>query len=232
MPISRILNFQKFKILTIPIVITVVLLFIFLIANLVIRITYKLNTDFCMIMEDGKTIPSAEFGISSATVVPTLCFAFGFQIYMLQVHKVLDRPDPNGHRGMKIGLSTLTIMLFIYGGLLLLTVAYQEPHDKQHIIYIYDVIFNAIREFEFFAQVVVIIQLFCHTPFVFYIAREQVLMFVDEYQRQSMSKMIDEQKLVSGKQKRYLTQELKDEDNNQITVMTYRLPYMTMPRKQ
>ena len=47
-----------------------------------------------------------------------------------------------------------------------------------------------------------------------------------------MSRMIDEQKQVSGKQKRYLTQELKDEDNNQITVMTYRLPYMTMPRKQ
>jgi hypothetical protein len=129
-PLCRVLNFQKFRILTIPIVITVILLFVFLIANLIVRITYKLNSDFCTIMEDGKTIPSAEFGISSATVVPTLSYAFGFQIYMLQVHKVLDRPDPNGYRGMKIGLSTLTIMLAIYGGLLLLTVAYQEPHDK------------------------------------------------------------------------------------------------------
>ena len=43
-----------------------------------------------------------------------------------------------------------------------------------------------------------------------------------------MSKMIDEYKDINGKAERYLT---KVTDDN-LQVVTYRLPYMTMPKKQ
>ena len=99
-------------------------------------------------MQKGISIPSAEYGLTYANVIPTLCFAFGFQIYMLQVHKTLERSDPNGYRGMKIGLITLLVMLFFYGGVLGLSLAYNEPHDAQHIIYFYDIVFNAGTTFE------------------------------------------------------------------------------------
>ncbi len=91
---------------------------------------------------------------------------------MLQVHKTLERSDPNGHRGMKIGLITLVVMLFFYGGILGLSLAYNEPHNQNEIIYFYDIIFNAGTTFEIVTQVIVILQLFMHTPFVFYIALE------------------------------------------------------------
>lgn len=93
---------------------------------------------------------------------------------------------------MMIGLYTLSVMLLVYGGLLILITAYDEPHQSNHIIYVYDIVFNAGTVFEFITQIVVILQLFCLTPFIFYIANEQVMMFVDEYSRESMSKMIDE----------------------------------------
>ena len=230
-PMCRVLNFQKIKILTIPILVAVMLMFLCLIGNLVVRIADGLNSDFCQIMQKGISIPSAEYGLTYANVIPTLCFAFGFQIYFLQVHKTLKRSDPNGHRGMKIGLVTLLVMLFLYGGLLLLALAYNEPHDKEHIIYFYDIVFNAGTGFEIVTQFIVIVQLFMHTPFVFYIAQEQVLVFIDEFTRRSMSRMIDEYKNINGKADKYLTKEVKDDDNN-YQVVTYRLPYMTMPKKQ
>ena len=90
-------------------------------------------------------------------MIPSLCFAFGFQIYMLQVHKTLDHKDPNGHRGMKIGLYVLTFMLLIYGGLILVITAYDEPHTREHIIYVYDLVFNAGTIYEFITQLVVIV---------------------------------------------------------------------------
>lgn len=146
-------------------------MFMCLVGNLVDRIVLKLNSDFCSIMQnDNASIPSAEFGLTYANVIPSLCFAFGFQIYMLQVHKTLDKKDPNGRRGMKIGFWTLLIMLIVYGSLLLLSVAYSEPHTSNHVIYFYDIVFNAGTAFELTSQFVVIIQLLCHTPFVFYIA--------------------------------------------------------------
>lgn len=115
---------------------------------------------------------------------------------------------------MKIGLVTLLVMLFLYGGLLLLALAYNEPHDKEHIIYFYDIVFNAGTGFEIVTQFIVIVQLFMHTPFVFYIAQEQVLVFIDEFTRRSMSRMIDEYKNINGKADKYLTKEVKDDDKN------------------
>jgi hypothetical protein len=83
-PICRVLNFQKFKFLTIPILATVVLMFLCLVGNLVARIVLGLNSDFCTIMEhENANIPSAELGLTYANVIPSLCFAFGFQINFL-----------------------------------------------------------------------------------------------------------------------------------------------------
>ncbi len=53
-------------------------MFVCLVGNLVIRIIDGLNSDFCQIMQKGISIPSAEFGLSYANVIPTICFAFGF----------------------------------------------------------------------------------------------------------------------------------------------------------
>lgn len=181
-------------------------------------------------MEKGIKIPSAEYGLTYANVIPTLCYAFGFQIYVLQVHKTLKYNDPNGYRGMKIGLYTLLILLFMYGVLLLISLMYSEPHNMDHIIYFYDLVFNAGTAFEFTTQIIVIVQLFMHTPFVFYIAQEQVLMGFDELKRRSVSKMIDEYKNINGMAQKYVTKEIQE--GEQCTVMTYRLPYMTMPKKQ
>jgi len=108
--------------------------------------------------------------VTYATVIPSLCFAFGFHIYVLQVTKVMDRPDPNGHLGMRVGLWTLLITFILYGSLLIVSALYEEPHSKAHVILVFDVVVNSRSYFEYFAQVLVILQLFCHTPFAFYIA--------------------------------------------------------------
>jgi hypothetical protein len=134
-------------------------------------------------------------------VVPSLCFAFGFHIYVLQVTKVMDRPDPNGYQGMKVGLWTLLVTLFLYGSLLIVSSIYEEPHHQAHVILVFDVVINAASAFEYSAQILVIMQLFCHTPFAFYIAQEQVLIFIDEIKRRSLSKMIDSSKEVDGTRK-------------------------------
>jgi hypothetical protein len=73
------------------------------------------------------------------------------------------------------------------------------------------------------------------------------MMFIDELKRRSISSMIEEAKQVDGikKQKKYVMQEEKlmmSVDNETVTeekkkrksvyqVTTYRLPYMTMPKK-
>lgn len=143
-PMCKVLNFQKFIYLTYPILVSVVLMFVCLITNLLSRIVYGFNDDFCtIVMNDNGSIPSAEIGITYANVIPSLCFAFGFQIYMLQVHKVLNRKDPNGYNGMKIGLWALSIMFLIYLSLILIILAYEEPHHGNQVIYVYDLIFNA-----------------------------------------------------------------------------------------
>ena len=67
---------------------------------------------------------------------------------MLQVHKTLDRKDPNGYQGMKIGLYVLSFMLLLYGGLLVIITAYHEPHNGKHIIYVFDLIFNAGKTYQ------------------------------------------------------------------------------------
>jgi hypothetical protein len=68
-------------------------------------------------------------------------------------------------------------------------------------------------------------------------------MFYDEYKRQSMSKMIDEYKKVNdGGAKKYVIKETvnhipcsstnwnETEVNKQITIKSYRLPYMTLDK--
>jgi hypothetical protein len=99
--------------------------------------------------ERNQAIPSASFGITYATVVPSLCYAFGFHIYALQVHKVLDKPDPNGYQGMIMGLWTLSTMLVLYLLLLLITSFYGEPHLNSEILYVFDAVFNGGRAFEY-----------------------------------------------------------------------------------
>ena len=81
--------------------------------------------------------------------MPSLCYAFGFHIYALQVHKVLDKPDPNGYQGMIMGLWTLSTMLVLYLLLLVITSFYGEPHLNQEILYIFDAVFNGGRAFEY-----------------------------------------------------------------------------------
>ena len=71
-----------------------------------------------------------------------------------------------------MGLWTLSVMLILYTLLLLITSFYGEPHLKTEVLYIFDAIFEGGRTFEFITQLLVIVQLFCHTPFVFYIAQE------------------------------------------------------------
>jgi hypothetical protein len=63
----------------------------------------------------------------------------------------MDRPDPNGYRGMKVGLWTLIFTFILYAIILIITALYQEPHDHAHVIYVYDVVFNASSFFEYFA---------------------------------------------------------------------------------
>jgi len=48
-PLCKALNYQKFKVLTYPILFTIILIFICLFVNLVIRVAQKLNEDFCTI---------------------------------------------------------------------------------------------------------------------------------------------------------------------------------------
>jgi hypothetical protein len=57
-----------------------------------------------------------------------------------------------------------------------------------------------------------------------------VCVLVDEIMRKSMSRMIDEMKIVSGKSKRYTTSHNLDDDQNLI-ITNFRSPYMTMPEK-
>lgn len=82
-PLCRALNYQKFKVLTYPILFTIISIFLCLAVNLIVRIFQKLDNDFCSIMRHNTYIPSSEMGITWANVVPSLCYAFGFQIYFL-----------------------------------------------------------------------------------------------------------------------------------------------------
>ena len=97
------------------------------------------------------TIPSQDIGITYATVVPSLCFAFGFHIYVLQVTKVMDRPDPNGYRGMIVGLWTLGFTFILFFSMLVVSALYEEPHHAPHVILVFDVVINASSVFEYFA---------------------------------------------------------------------------------
>jgi hypothetical protein len=84
----------------------------------------------------------------------------------------MKRPDPNGHLGMMVGLWTLIITLFLYGSLLVVSSIYEEPHHVAHVILVFDMVINSSSYFLYIAQVLVIMQLLCHTPFAFYIAQE------------------------------------------------------------
>jgi hypothetical protein len=95
--------------------------------------------------------------VTYATVVPSICFAFGFHIQLLQVTKVMNRPDPNGHLGMRVGLWTLLVTLILYGSLVVISAIYEEPHNQAHVILVFDVVINAASVFEYSAQILVII---------------------------------------------------------------------------
>eukprot|EP00347_Sterkiella_histriomuscorum_P017400 403349521 len=249
LPLCRVLNYQKFKVLAYPIMATIIMVFLCLIFELVFSLQKTLiKADFCLISEGvahSFNLPSSEFGVAWANVVPSLCFTFGFQIYMLQVHQALDKPDVNGKRGMIIGSITMIVIFVSYFALLLISQFFYEKHVMDyHIIYVYDLIFNAGLTFEFITQILVIIQLFCHLPFIFYITKEQAYILIDEIQRSSMSRMIDEMRIQKDKAKKYtlsrhITENgVQDQDNSiknnkyepkQIAVYTqYRLPHMTM----
>ena len=119
----------------------------------------------------------------------------------------MDRPDPNGHLGMRVGLWTLGITFALYASILIVSALYKEPHNTNHVILVFDMVINGKSMTEYLAQVLIIIQLFCHTPFAFYIAQEQVLIFIDELKRRSLSSMIDAAKKVDGNklQKEFVT---------------------------
>jgi hypothetical protein len=40
----------------------------------------------------------------------------------------MDRPDPNGYRGMKVGLWTLSFTFVFYFAMLIVAALYEEPH--------------------------------------------------------------------------------------------------------
>ncbi len=58
-PMCKVLNFQKFKYLTYPIMVAICLIFMSLIAKLVQRIVTGEDYDFCAMMEHREAIPSA-----------------------------------------------------------------------------------------------------------------------------------------------------------------------------
>lgn len=68
----------------------------------------------------------------------------------------MDRPDPNGYRGMKVGLWTLGITFLLYFSLLVVSALYKEPHNAPHVILVFDVVINANSAFEYSAQILVI----------------------------------------------------------------------------
>ena len=59
--------------------------------------------------------------------------------------------------------------------------------------------------FEYLSQVIVLVQLFCHLPFIFYIAKEETFVLADEIMRKSMSRMIDDLKLLHSDSKKYIS---------------------------
>lgn len=63
----------------------------------------------------------------------------------------MDRPDPNGYRGMRVRLWTLIIIFILYSAILLVSAIYSEPHHAAHVILVYDVVINATSTFEYFA---------------------------------------------------------------------------------
>jgi hypothetical protein len=69
----------------------------------------------------------------------------------------MDKPDPNGHRGMKVGLYTLIITFLLYVGILIVTSLYNEPHSRAEVIYVYDIVFDADSISEYMTQIFVII---------------------------------------------------------------------------
>ncbi|CDW73924.1 UNKNOWN [Stylonychia lemnae] len=235
LPLCRVLNYQRFKYLCYPILITICLVFICLVINLAFNLTKgDVQGDFCQIdykQRDLMKLPTSEMGVAWANVVPSLCYAFGFQIYLLQVHKQLGRPDNNGIEGTKVGLITMLTIFLVYFLLFLITIFFFEKHNMENfVIYTYDLIFNSGLIFEFFTQIFAIIQLFCHLIFIFYITKEQAFILVDEIQRSSMSNMIDEFKKSREKDKEYTVTKNFDQDRN-VTYIQYRLPHMTMPKK-
>jgi hypothetical protein len=69
----------------------------------------------------------------------------------------MDRPDPNGHRGMKVGLWTLGVTFLLYMSLLIVSALYKEPHHAPHVILVFDVVINGNSAFEYSAQILVIV---------------------------------------------------------------------------
>ena len=69
----------------------------------------------------------------------------------------MDRPDPNGYNGMKVGLWTLSLTLFFYLAMLIVSAFYEEPHNSPHVILVFDVVINSSSVFEYSAQIIVII---------------------------------------------------------------------------
>lgn len=90
----------------------------------------------------------------------------------------------------------------------------------------------------FISQLCLIIQLLTHTPFIYYIAKEQFLMAYDEYNNHSISLMVDRVINEQGDPRFYLAQLKTNTDENiskgaaQKVVFLHRLPHMKLNEKK
>ena len=72
-------------------------------------------------------------------------------------------------------------------------------------------------------------QLISHVPFVYYIAKENLLMAVDEYYSKNLTKMVDRVAINNLGDPRFYLAELKlSENENFHKVYVHRQPYMKM----
>jgi hypothetical protein len=88
-----------------------------------------------------------EYGVTYSNVLPSLCYAFGLQIYMLPISKTLERDDVNGKQGFKVGLTALLFLFLSYLFMFLITLLYNEPHHHAATLFLFDIAFNSPIEF-------------------------------------------------------------------------------------
>jgi hypothetical protein len=84
-------------------------------------------------------------------------------------------------------------------------------------------------------QLALIIQLLMHIPFIYYIAKENIMILVDEWQTQSTSRMVDRVRDQNGDPRFYLAELQKNtvpSISEDYLVYLHRQPYMKMSNSQ